>query len=55
MYSDNMLICNTQLKIIIRYVATVNYNHSNNSNVSLYSLCKFILQYFLYNYIAIAI
>ena len=26
---------NTQLKITIRYIATVNYNHSNNSNVSL--------------------
>ena len=35
MYRDNMLICNTQLKITIRYTATVSYNHSNNSNVSL--------------------
>ena len=35
MYRDNMLICNTQLKLTIRYLATVNYNHSNISNVSL--------------------
>ena len=35
LHRDNMLICNAQLKIAIRYIATVSYNHSNNSNISL--------------------